>query len=223
MIVAGEIPVIIEEIEQNPEVQAVQQEVAEKLGPPLEAAGKAIADKVGPVLNAAKQEIAEGAEALENAAESGLQKVENALNSLVNDAPSSTTACEQAAPAAEAESAALKFGENDLVYGPSAGGKLRALQQEAGGKLLTDLEKPYGVDWPEFTQQTLQDAANTGRQVRFDLTNMDDIPGALAGEGPQAGKVTSQELRFIRDNWDSFSVKPKFYSNGSEVPAPWSP
>lgn len=36
----------------------------------------------------------------------------------------------------------LRFESNDLVYGASAMGKLRKLQQQAGGRLLNDIPKP---------------------------------------------------------------------------------
>src|SRR5205823_6419084 len=110
---------------------------------------------------------------------------------------------------------------DDLVYGASAGGNLRALQEKAGGKLLTDLPKPFEQSWEQFTKETLDNAAKTGRQVHFDLTHMDDIGGVLAGTGEWADKITAIELRYIRDNWNKFNPKPKFYQNGAEVSPPW--
>jgi RHS repeat-associated protein len=116
----------------------------------------------------------------------------------------------------------LKFGENDLVYGPSARGALRRLQEGAGGKLLTDLGEPGSQGWTKFSLGMLDDAAQSGRPVHFDLTHMQDMDGVLAGTGKQADRVTSQEIRHIRDNWDSFKEKPKFYRDGEEVPPPWT-
>jgi hypothetical protein len=117
--------------------------------------------------------------------------------------------------------APLHFGPNDLVYGPSARGALRRLQQEAGGQLLTDLPKPDGTSWKKFTTDTLADAASSGRQVHFDLTNMKDLDDVLANQGKYADATTSVELRYIRDKWDTFETKPKFYRDGAEVPAPF--
>ena len=60
----------------------------------------------------------------------------------------------------------LKFGDNDLVYGPSASGKLVELQRSAGGKLLSDVGNPYdmgyGSDWLKFSTDTIE---NTVKQV----------------------------------------------------------
>lgn len=116
---------------------------------------------------------------------------------------------------------ALRFSRNDLVYGPSASGALRSLQQKAGGKLLTDFSKPTEVSWRAFSINTLRDAASTGRQVHFDLTHMRDVRNALANRGQFANNVTSHELRYIRDNWKNFQTKPKFYVDGKEVTPPW--
>ena len=115
----------------------------------------------------------------------------------------------------------LKFGENDLVYGPSANGELRLLQQRSGGKLLSDYEKPPELSFDEFTTQTLDEAAASGRQVNFDLSHMKDVDELLAGEGKYANSVTSVELRHIRDNWQTFKVKPKFFKDGVEVSPPF--
>lgn len=39
----------------------------------------------------------------------------------------------------------LKFGPEDLVYGPSAGGALKELQEKAGGRLLSDVGNQYDM------------------------------------------------------------------------------
>jgi hypothetical protein len=67
----------------------------------------------------------------------------------------------------------------------------------------------------------LADAASSGRQVHFDLTNMKDLDDVLANQGKYADATTSVELRYIRDKWDTFETKPKFYRDGAEVPAPF--
>ncbi len=116
----------------------------------------------------------------------------------------------------------LQFAGDDLVYGPASAGELRLLQQRAGGTMLTDMRKPDGVKWPDFTVQTLDDAAVTGRQVHFDVTYIEDVSNVLAGQGRWADNITSVELRHIRNNWNSFATKPKFYLDGREVPPPWT-
>ena len=118
----------------------------------------------------------------------------------------------------------LQFGPNDLVYGPSARGQLRALQQKAGGQLLTDFPYPPGGDWLGFSKQTMNSTVAAGNKIHFDLTHMDDLPNAIAGKGPHGGKVTAGELRHLRDNWGSNGFNgnnTKFYKDGVEVPPPW--
>jgi RHS repeat-associated protein len=115
----------------------------------------------------------------------------------------------------------LRFGRNDLVYGPSARGYLRALQQEAGGVLLDDLPKPPELSWEEFTVKTMNEAAETGRNIRFDLTHMEDLEGVLNNQGPWKNTVTAVELRYLKANWARFSKVAHFYVNGVEVKPPW--
>lgn len=120
----------------------------------------------------------------------------------------------------------LKFGGNDLIYGASAKGALARLEASAGGKTLsTELKgntKPIsGHQWKIVSKQKLAEAAQTRRQVRFDLTHVKDMNNLLRNRGEHAAKTTSQELRYIRDNWRHFKVKPKFYRGGIEVPPPW--
>ena len=118
-----------------------------------------------------------------------------------------------------------KFGENDLVYGPSSGGKLRQLQESAGGRLLTDIGGPAsGQSWTQFSIQTMESQVKSNGMIRFDLTNMGDakeITNVLQGTGQYADTVTGAELRYIQQNWSTFSGNVKFYLNGSEVEKPW--
>jgi hypothetical protein len=116
----------------------------------------------------------------------------------------------------------LKFGPHDLVYGPSAGGKLRELQQRAGGKLLTDLTKPEGMAWERFTVHAMETARSRGAKIHFDLTHMEDIEGVLAGTSRHAGKVTGTELRYLRDHWKRFQKTVTFYRDDVPVEPPWT-
>jgi len=118
---------------------------------------------------------------------------------------------------------ALEFGANDLVYGTSSGGRLRSLQREAGGVLLSDMyrHKPAGMSWTEFSYRTMDRAAATGRPIRFDLTNVGDIENVLNNRGPYANAVTAHELRYLRQNWSRFERNVFFYRNGVEVGMPW--
>ena len=115
----------------------------------------------------------------------------------------------------------LRFGANDLVYGPSAGGKLRSLAESAGGKTLTDIERPVGMDWWTHSRQQMELAVKEGNMIHFDLTHMTEVEAVLANQGQFAGKVTSLELRYIRDNWSRFSNSVVFYENGVKAGPPW--
>jgi RHS repeat-associated protein len=101
-----------------------------------------------------------------------------------------------------------------LVYGPSAGGKLAELAEKLGGETLTQMEKPVEMSFRQFSIQTLNEAAASGRPIVFDLTNMQEIPGVLDGTSQYAGTVTAMELRHIQANWSSFEPVVKF------LPAP---
>jgi RHS repeat-associated protein len=96
---------------------------------------------------------------------------------------------------------ALEFGASDLVYGTDSRGQLRGLQRQAGGVLLLDLSRPDGMSWTEFSYRTMDQAAATGRPIRFDLTNVTGIEDVLANRGPWKDAVTSNELRYLRQNW----------------------
>lgn len=86
---------------------------------------------------------------------------------------------------------------------------------------LNDIPKDVD-DWVEFSKRVLDDARASGRPVFFDLTNMEDIPGALANTGPYASAITSAELRYIRDWWQGgFDKVVLFFRNGQVVEKPW--
>lgn len=108
-----------------------------------------------------------------------------------------------------------------LIYGPSAGGDLASTAARFGGQTLTDFVKPTEMGWEAFSKQTLDVAAATGRQVIFDLTDMQNIPGVLRGAGQFANTVTGAELRYIQANWTLFQGNVTFISSGAIVSAPW--
>jgi hypothetical protein len=117
---------------------------------------------------------------------------------------------------------ALRFGDSDLVYGPSAGGALRALQQQAGGRLLTDLPgPPPGMSWVAYSEQVMEQQLAAGGQIRFDLTNVQNISDVLSGAGQWGRSVTAAELRYLRSNWPRFSNNVTFYEGGVAVSPPW--
>jgi hypothetical protein len=116
----------------------------------------------------------------------------------------------------------LQFQADDLVYGPSANLQLRELQQTAGGKLLTDLpDKPPELTWLQHSIQTMEQQTAMGKNIRFDLTHMQDLQNILQNKGPYANTVTAGELRHIQSNWSRFQRNVFFYKNGKEVSAPW--
>ncbi|WP_301082543.1 hypothetical protein, partial [Thomasclavelia cocleata] len=122
-------------------------------------------------------------------------------------------------------STTLRFAENVLVYGPSAGGRLREFQTEAGGKLLSDVGNPYDMgyssNWLKFSTDTIENTVKSGNTIRFDLTNMEDIQGILNGTSQYQNTVTAGELKYIYNNWHRLSNNVKFYGNGKEVLPPW--
>ena len=100
---------------------------------------------------------------------------------------------------------------------------MRKRANELGGELLTDLPVPEGgvTNWTTFSLSTLDAAAASGRPVVFDLTNMEDVPGVLDGSA-HADKVTSKELRHIKDNWDDkFKDNVVFCKDGKRADKPW--
>ena len=135
-----------------------------------------------------------------------------------------------ATPAIEAKSvdglaaggeAAAAEGVRPLVYGPGAGRALRTTAERVGGQTLTDLSKPMEMGWEDFSKQTLDAAAASGRPVIFDLTHMQDIPGVLSGTGRFANTITGAELRYIQANWARFEGNVTFYNGGVPVGVPW--
>jgi hypothetical protein len=120
----------------------------------------------------------------------------------------------------------LKFGDHDLVYGPSAGGKLRNLQQTAGGKMLVDMGSPidYGFSgsdqWFDLSKMMIEHTHRQGNIIHFDLTYVENLEDVLTGAfKPNA--TTSRELIYIKNNWSRLSKTVIFYLNGSKVSAPW--
>ena len=106
-----------------------------------------------------------------------------------------------------------------LVYGPSAGGRLANFANEIGGDTLWG--KPVELDWVEFSQNTLDAAAASGRPVIFDLTYVEDLEGVLNNTGEWADTVTGSELRYLQANWAEFEANVTFYENGVPVGVPW--
>lgn len=116
---------------------------------------------------------------------------------------------------------AAKFADDDLLHGPSAGGRLRELQSDAGGRTLTDLPKPAEMTWERFSIETMEGQVGRGGKIRFDLSHVQDVPGVLDGTGRFADTVTGAELRHIRNNWPRFKDSVHFYRGGQEIPKPW--
>jgi len=91
-----------------------------------------------------------------------------------------------------------------------------------GGRLLDEVGVPaVGQTWAQFSFQTLEGQLAEGGMVRFDLTNVKNLKGILKGTGEYAESTTSQELRYLRENWRRFKNNVKFYQDGAEVSAPW--
>jgi hypothetical protein len=61
-----------------------------------------------------------------------------------------------------------------------------------------------------------------GRAILVDMNGVDIQKALKSGLDPTVyNKVTSHELRYLRDHWDEFSPPPKFFENGEEVARPW--
>lgn len=107
-----------------------------------------------------------------------------------------------------------------LVYGTAEGG-YADFANSVGGRTINSIPKPENLSWQRFSQQVLDGAAANDTPVLFSLVGMEDLEGALSGTGKWANKVTSSELRYIRQNWSKFQNMVRFYDQGSEVPPPW--
>jgi hypothetical protein len=114
----------------------------------------------------------------------------------------------------------LVFGDEDLVYGPSANTALQKLQQQAGGQLLTSMKKPEELSWEQFSEIAMEGCRASGNRIHFDLTHMRDLEKVLAGDA-FVGKVTTHELLYLRTHWGRFSGTVIFYRNGVETDPPW--
>ena len=111
----------------------------------------------------------------------------------------------------------------DVVYGASNNGSLVQLANKLGSKLLSDFGGPYeyGGSWIDFSKSVLNEIAAQGGKILFDLTNVSDLQNVLAGTGKYANTVTSQELRYIMANWNTFKDVVTFCINEKAVSAPW--
>lgn len=109
-----------------------------------------------------------------------------------------------------------------ICYGPSAGGNLASgFAPQHGGITLTSLPKPPEItNFFEWSRQVMEYYISGGGKIYFDLSNMDDVAGVLAGTA-HTNAVTSQEIRYIRDNWNRFSESVTFFKNSEVVGAPW--
>ncbi len=89
------------------------------------------------------------------------------------------------------------------------------------GETLTDLRKPPGVRWEDFTVATLEAALSLGRMVLFDLTNVLDLANVVDGTGRYATTITGHELRYLRMHWTRFQSVVQFYENDEMRMPPW--
>lgn len=114
------------------------------------------------------------------------------------------------------------FGGDDLAFGISDNGRLKSFAESRGLKTLNSFQKPVDLDWVNFAKLILTSARASGTRVHFNLDGM-DLRAALAGTGNPAhvNSITSEELRFIRDNWSAFKDTVSFYQDGRRVPPPW--
>ena len=67
---------------------------------------------------------------------------------------------------------------------------------------------------------TLEKALAQGRQIRFVLDRLSDLPEVVAGRA-WPNSVTSAELRYIARNWGRFQGNVTFWRAGVKVDMPW--
>src|ERR1051326_5862373 len=122
----------------------------------------------------------------------------------------------------------VRFGDKDLLLGPSAAGELGKLQAARGGLLLADFYYSPGLySFKEFAIETIRWAKRKGRGVHVDVTPMQDLTNVFRQAGRFANTYTPLEMTYIRRHFLEFDrgPRPKFYRNdrGSliEVPCPW--
>ena len=151
---------------------------------------------------------------------SGLTGFQQVRQSLQAQQASGSGAATSAQKLTENVDKALKFGENDLVYGIYSSDSIVQLQKNAGGKFLSDFTLPHNMSWLEYSKQMIDKTVAEGNKIRFNLTGMDTYK-SLMGIGEYARSITTLELRYIQENWSRLSEGVRFYQKGAEVLAPW--
>lgn len=116
----------------------------------------------------------------------------------------------------------IKFSKRyDVVYGASANGALKNLADSVNSVTLNYFDKPMEMNWIQFSKSKLDEIARKKGKVLFDLTNVSELDNVIKGIGQFSDNITSQELRYIKDNWDRFEDVVTFCKDGVEVAAPW--
>jgi hypothetical protein len=116
----------------------------------------------------------------------------------------------------------IKFSKRyDVVYGASANGALKKLADSVNSVTLNYFDKPMEMNWIQFSKSKLDEIARKKGTVLFDLTNVSELDNVIKGTGQFSDNITSQELRYIKDNWDRFEDVVTFCKDGVEVAAPW--
>ena len=115
-----------------------------------------------------------------------------------------------------------KARKNDFVFGPTNRGSLKRLKDKTGAKTVNDfghLRKDQ--NWKQFSKKMIDIIHASNGRIHFDLTHVKDLRGILKNKGPHKDKVTSHELRYLKQNWAKFKNNVSFYRNGQRVSAPW--
>ncbi|NEP81645.1 MAG: hypothetical protein F6K39_27900 [Okeania sp. SIO3B3] len=64
----------------------------------------------------------------------------------------------------------------------------------------------------EFSIEMLDSIKNTSNKIHFDLTHVEDLDNIFQGTSTQFNhKITSMELRHIKENWEDFKDNVIFY------------
>lgn len=109
----------------------------------------------------------------------------------------------------------------DFIYGPSCNNSVRDLTDKCGCREVNDLDNDECLYPIELSKKTIMKSVAENYKIIFDLTHIEDIDGVIKNEGPYAKKITSEELRFIKQNYTFLQNNVIFIKDFVEVEKPW--
>lgn len=109
----------------------------------------------------------------------------------------------------------------NFIYGPSFNNSVRDLTDQCGCREVNDLDNDECLYPLELSKKTIMKSVGEGYRIIFDLTHIEDLPGVLSNTGPYASKITSEELRYIKQNYNFLQNNVIFIKDYQEVEKPW--